>query len=381
MNFSFKIKILVTVFLLISSVCYSEMFYNTEIGYYLDIPQGWDIIDSEDLAFVAFSNTGGTAVMQVFALPGDNYSSAEQFCDNIKIGLIASGDDYSYSYSGRDAVFSEIIFNAGDMPVKGFAVFINTDIRDYVLLGFAQFDYYQENEFFLLSFIDSFAFGDDEKYVPGPVSQFYYPFPGEDTQSVSIKINGITVNTELDLSELNAAQDLIEREASILVTYTDYNEFVPAWYRYYRIIYKDNFLRLKNLFELLEDNFKLGYKSDKEKVLILMNWIQNFGYYRTGTTSDLTSPLETGYYMSGDCDSRSLLFVILLNYLNIDSILLVSSEYSHSAVGVDIGGTGARIEYENRDYLFTELTDLVEIGMVESSMSDPAGWICIPLGR
>jgi hypothetical protein len=250
-----------------------------------------------------------------------------------------------------------------------------------VLIAFSQADVYSENELFLLSFIDSFAFGEDEKYEPGPVSQFFYPFPGENSQSVNIEINGINVGTEINLSELNAAQALIEREAEILVTYTDYNDFIPAWKRYYRIIYKDNFSRLGNLSGLLEDNFKLKYKSDREKVQLILKWIQDFNYYRTGTTSDLTSPLETGYYMAGDCDSRALLFVILLNYLNIDSILLVSTEYSHSAAGVDIEGNGARIEYEKKNYLFAELTDIIDIGLVDSSMADPAGWISIHLGR
>ena len=55
-------------------------------------------------------------------------------------------------------------------------------------------------------------------------------------------MNGVTVRTELDMNELEATQMLIEREAAILVTYMDYNDFIQAWHRYYRIIYKDNFL-------------------------------------------------------------------------------------------------------------------------------------------
>lgn len=374
-----KKLILFLLILLIPSICYTEIFHNKEIGYNVDIPQGWELIDYGDLAFIAFSNNHGTAVMQVFAFPGNNFNSSQDIYENIKTGLMASGEGIPFTYSGMDAVFSNIAFNAGNKPVSGFSVCINTDLKDYVLIAYSQAEFYDQNELFLLSFIDSFVLNDDKKFEPGPVSQFYYPFPGENKQTLGLNINGIDVQTELDLNELNASQALIEREAAVLVTYTDYNEFVPAWKRYYRIIFKDNFLRLKNLFEILDDNFKLKYKSDREKVLILLNWIQNFDYYRTGTTSDLTSPLETGYYMAGDCDSRSLLFVILLKFLNIDSILLVSTEYSHSAVGVDIDGNGARIEFNNKNYLFAELTGQVDIGMIDGTMADPAGWISIPL--
>ena len=318
-----------------------------------------------------------TAVLQVFAFPGNNFSTADDMYENIKVGLAAQGEPVSFSYSGREAVFADLSFVNGRISVRGHAVFINTEKFDYIILAYSQMHVYEANRDFLLSCIDSFAINNDERFVPGPVSQFYHP--DKDTESVMLEINGINVYTEVNINEIDAAAMLIEREARMLVTYTNYNEFVSAWHRYYRIIYRDNYLRLENIVELLEDNFRLRQKSTKDKVVLLLDWIQNFDYYRTGTTSDLTSPVETAYFMSGDCDSRALLFIILLNYLNIDSILLVSTEYSHSAVGVDMEGNGAKIRFNNKDYLFAELTSVVDIGLVDSTMADPAGWISIPL--
>ena len=121
----------------------------------------------------------------------------------------------------------------------------------------------------------------------------------------------------------------------------------------------------------------VGITNLKKRRLI----VQNFEYYRTGTVSDLTSPIETAYNMSGDCDSRAILFIILLDYFGIDSVLLVSTEYSHSAAGVDIQGEGAKIRFNNKDYLFAELTSIVDLGLVDITMADPSGWITIPLGE
>ena len=370
---------LIIVLLIISPLCYSEVFHNPEIGYYLDVPVGWTLVDSENLAFIAFSNTSSSAVMQVFGFPGNAFDTADNLYQSIKLGLNAEGDGIPFTYSGREAVFSDLIFNAASSTVRGYFVFVNSAEMDYVIIAYSQIEVYEANHDFLLSCIDTFAINEEEKYVPGPISQFFYPFPGKNREIVEVEMNGIKVQTEIDLNELDAAAVLIEREARILITYTDYNEFVEAWRRYYRIIYKDNYLRLGGISALLENNYRLGQKSTKDRVLLLLGWIQNFEYYRTGTNSDLTSPVETAYSMAGDCDSRALLFIIMLNYFNIDSILLVSTEYSHSAVGVDIHGNGAKIRFNNKDYLFAELTDVVDIGLIDSTMADPEGWISIPL--
>jgi len=112
----------------------------------------------------------------------------------------------------------------------------------------------------------------------------------------------------------------------------------------------------------------------------MLNFVQNFRFMRTGTTADLLSPLSAAARLAGDCDSRGLLYLILLHHIDIDSILLVSTRYSHSAVGIGIPGKGAKIKYDGRYYLYAEVTDNVAIGRVPRSMADPSGWIPIKLG-
>ncbi|MCF6336113.1 MAG: hypothetical protein L3J12_10260, partial [Spirochaetales bacterium] len=61
----------------------------------------------------------------------------------------------------------------------------------------------------------------------------------------------------------------------------------------------------------------------------------------------------------------------------IDSILMVSSEYSHSLAGVAVEGPGAHFRYEGTDYLVAETTDNVSIGLIDRNMSDPSKWMGI----
>ena len=84
---------------------------------------------------------------------------------------------------------------------------------------------------------------------------------------------------------------------------------------------------------------------------------------------------------SGDCDSLGMVYVLLLRRLGFDAVLLVSSKYSHAMAGVDVPGKGARIAYEGKNYLVAELTDKVELGLIDQTMADPAGWIPVAFER
>ena len=108
-------------------------------------------------------------------------------------------------------------------------------------------------------------------------------------------------------------------------------------------------------------------------------FIQNFKFTRT-TVTDITSPLDSLYSFTGDCDSRTLLLTIILHQIGIDAVLLVSTKYKHSAIGINLGGDGARIKYNNNSYLYTELTDVVDIGLVPKDTADLSAWIPMKIG-
>jgi transglutaminase-like putative cysteine protease len=191
-----------------------------------------------------------------------------------------------------------------------------------------------------------------------------------------VELGERSLELALDREEGGATQVLIEREARILAA--DEILSLEAWSRYYRVIYRDNSQRLVEFSRQLRTALQgLEPRAQAEE---LLDWIQGFHYYRTGTLSDLTSPLTCLATGAGDCDSRALLYVTFLHQIGIDAVLLVSTEYRHSAVAVDVQGTGARLTIGEKSYVFAEVTDQVALGLVDRSMADPAGWIPIPLG-
>ena len=370
---------IISVLLLVSLMsATSEEFSVPAAGYSLDLPEQWQPLDISDLARISYTDATQTAVLQVLVYAADTFARASDMFTQIKTGLKADGEGAPFMFSGDDAVLSDLQFDTARFRARGYFIFVNGKQFDYALLSFTPASEYAAQHDFLLSALDSFAIGEDGKLQPGPISQFYYPFPGQNKESYLLTLAEKTYTAQLDHKEAEATQVLVEREARVLNN--SKGDFIEAWRRYYKLIYRDNYRRLGDLSKLLRQAFLFDGEGRREKIGRLLSWIQKFEYYRTGTISDLTSPTASAFSRAGDCDSRALLLVIFLHQLGIDAILLVSTEYSHSAVGVDADGPGARVDYKGKSYLFAEVTEEVDLGLVDRNMADPAAWIAVPLG-
>ena len=67
----------------------------------------------------------------------------------------------------------------------------------------------------------------------------------------------------------------------------------------------------------------------------------------------------------GDCDSKSLLLIYLLQHFNIESTLLVSHSKAHALVGIHVPSSGSGYHHRGRVYAWAETT----------AHSAPLGWI------
>ena len=67
--------------------------------------------------------------------------------------------------------------------------------------------------------------------------------------------------------------------------------------------------------------------------------------------------------------------------MNMDTVLFVSSVYSHAMLGVDLNLAGAKINVNGKDYLLGETTAQVPIGRVAQEMSVTENWIPVTFPR
>jgi len=387
-----RLKILLfLIYLFLIQPLFGEIFYIEEYNYSVFIPEGWKTLDSSNLKELSFVSDDQTVVFQISTYSGDKYSSAREMLYSLTNDLGVDIEGSSFLYNENDTIIADITFSTVDANLRGWFLCINREDRDYYLFAFCGESYYEEKFPFILSCLDSFRI-EDTKYIlfPGAVSQFYYPFPGNNNDTAQMIINGSLVSFQTDLNEFDASQTVIEREAEIMRYYqieaekqrhnhnTEAYErytilFEKAWKRYYNVIFRDNYSRFANLAETLR-NSNIG-RNNREKAIILLDWIQKFKYTSSGTFSDLLSPISAVSKEEGDCDARGLAYSIMLKHLGIDSLLLVSWQYKHSLSAVDIEGDGARYPFENKTYLIGETTETVDIGMIPQSMSEGEKWI------
>ncbi len=375
--------------------------YNEPFDYWVDLPERWGTVDTEDLADVSFADPERRAVLQVFAFPAEDDEEGEtdaagdaapatpatpaELADHFEGRFRADGSRAEFEYLGREAVLADWSYTAGRIPARGYWVFWSNDETAYAVGGFAPQQDYERYHDTLLSALDSFAPGRRARLEPGPISQFYYPYPPPDRQEAMIPIgeDGYELPLPVDEGEFEASQVVIEREARVLQAWYAPTQqdglWRDAWRRFYRAIYRDNYQRLAPLVpELLRYFGREGIRGE-EVPRALLSWLQDFAYRRVGGDADVQPPLSSLVSGSGDCDSLAIVYVALLHHLGYDAILMVSHEYGHAMAAVEVHGEGARFEHEGTAYLVAELTADVAIGQIEQSMADPAGWIGIDL--
>ena len=380
------------------------VFQNPEYQYVVDIPAGWEILDAQQPQIVSFTDPNRVAVFQILAFPGNQFATVEEIDRYIREQFSAQGDAAPYQYLGDPAMFADYQFDTGSFIVRGYMTFLNRDEFDFAVMTYVPEDYYQEYHDLILSAVDSFSPSVPSRTRPGPVSQFFSN--GLEAAAEQAAGDGATAEGRLTLPAgtdyqlpatltspdiQEAHQVLIEREARVLSAYAPTEgatprpdpdtppEWVTAWRRYFRMIYRDSFDRLQPVAEALFQDLVMAGVPREDMPAHILEWLQTAEYARTRSLSDLMSPALCLVSFSGDCDSLGLTYAILLNHLGFDAILMVSIEYAHALVGVDVPGEGARFPFEDRQWLVAELTEEVGIGMIAQDMSDIGGWIGVEL--
>lgn len=367
----------------ITSYSFSEQITDRDFGFSLDIPEGFEIADyTEDGMSYVFSHPNIPVTLVMKLTEEKNAKSAAEVLNiNLK-KLNASGETDSFKWNGTVCGISYFSMSLDD-NYSGWAVSAPVKIQDYyvILLCYAP-ESKKGCEQFIISTINSLSINNEYLNTPGIITS--YAFPPEGSESVLLKIGDKEIKTSLDKSDEEAAKFVIDLEYSVLNLYANHKMWKEAWQRYYRMIYRDNAGRLQqtanNIYDSIYPELKKSKPQDADikYAQALLSWVQTFGYERAQSKieSDFTSLPASIKGKGSDCDSRSMLVSVLLNYTGIDTAMLISREYSHAVVVTDIPAPGQTFTMENgREYLFGETTARVTWGMLAQDQADRTKWI------
>ena len=345
---------------------------STTWGFRLDLPEGYEYIDGNNQDRYSFKGPNG-AMFDLIVYNGV-YQGVEQAANDIKRRLGSSGETAIFEYEGKTAVLMELRF----MNYSGWGLCLElaknpggSNAPFLCALAYSPSPG-ADMDLFHISALDSIAPSDLEARRPGPVMEFSCP-RGE---TVETPIKGTTVRALFRENDAEAAQALVDREFNLLRNYESAPNWQQAWIRFYRAIYRDSWERIANALFRLEREWNPDARFDNrafaEKSLA---FVQGFSYERDLEGSDFVNLVTALFEGRGDCDSRSMLWAMILEQADIPSAIMVSRNHSHAMGLADVPGSGARFDSGGKRWLVAETTDKVGIGLISADKSDIASWL------
>ena len=375
----------ITLFALLSPL-YGEILESPTWGFRIDLPEGYEYYDGDGKNRFSFEAPSG-AIFDI-AVYDNVYKTMKDMVDDVNLRLKNLGDVSFFEYRDKLAALIELQFD----EYKGWALCVELEKKEgnantplllalaYGKAGVRDMDLYH------LCALDSIVPSKAELHYPGPIMEFGYP-RGE---QVKVKLAQTDLEVWIRENDMEAAQALVDREFALLRRYAFLDNWQEAWIRFYRAIYRDSWDRLTDpVFQLerkwqvpegnpgsnearrqtpaQEENISLARKA--------LGWVQGFQYERDLQGSDFVNLVSAATEGRGDCDSRAMLFALILDQANIPAAIMVSREHSHAMGLADITGQGARFEAGGTKWLVAETTAHVDIGLIAEDVSDIESWI------
>jgi hypothetical protein len=325
------------------------------------------------------------------------YASIEDLAADSMRRIGNTGDVSYFDYRGRKTCLMELRFNMGGTFHKGWGLCVELGQPSSeslagvsagspaaggtpLLLALA---YGAEDipEIFHLSALDSIVPSEAERRASGPVTAFSYP-RGRLREIPPASVEGQPVLVAEHDAE--GAQALVDREFAVLRNYVDSPLLQAARVRFYRAVYRDSWERLTDAAFKLERYWNVSGlpgetppQSPEAFAGKVLKWIQSFKYERNFMGSDFVNLVSAVTEGRGDCDSRSMLWAIILAQADIPAAMMVSPVYGHAMGLADLSGEGARFEAEGIKWLVAETTVEVDIGLIRKDVSVTDYWFAV----
>jgi hypothetical protein len=361
-------------------------------GFRIDPPEDYDYVSGDGRDKFSFQTPEGAyfelAVYPPAAHPAarTGYPGLEALAADAAARLNNRGETSVFDYRNRKAVLMELDFpvpataQGGSGPRStGWALCMELEDRGagtplILALAFGPADR-KELGILHLSALDSLAVREGDSRYPGPITEFAYP-RGE---RIRVSPAGTELEASIRRNDPQAAQALVDREFEALRRQADSPRWQQAWARFYRAIHRDSYSRLSEVAPALLRRWSQSAAAGEAADLAgqALGWVQSFAYERNFMGSDFVNPVSAALEGRGDCDSRAMLWAIILEQADIPAAIMVSAHYGHAMGLADLEGAGARFDWAGRQWLVAETTATTPLGRIGQKVSDSAYWLGI----
>ena len=387
----------------LASFAFCEPIYSPTWCFSMDLPESFAYSSGDGKDKFSFEHPDGIKVDTVvyYTEPGKTaqFASTEALANDVQRRLNNRGKINSFDYRQKRAFIIELSFSVSaaggrSSPMEGWALCLELgpsaadqkanasrpgnappqNNAKPMLLAMAYGPAGKTDlQIMYLSALDSIAPEESDKLAPGPITEFKYPRKNR----ISSPVFGLDINAMIFKEDAEAAQALIDREYNVLRRYINAPNWKEAWIRLYRAIYRDSFDRLADIAFKVERKFNVPPLENRELANNALKWVQSFAYERDLMGSDFQNLITAAIEGRGDCDSRSMLWAIIMKQASIHSAIMVSRHYSHAMGLADLPGAGAHFEVDKQKFLVAETTAQVDIGLIGETVSEIMHWIGI----
>lgn len=374
-------KLFITIVLILSvftAGLFAEELIDEKYGYSLDLPEGFELNSSSDDG-LSFLFTHPSMPVELILRIYEGELSTGDALTTVLSKLSAQFETDIFMWGSKECAASTFSMNLGmDYQGLSFAAPIYDGKATLVILGYCPEVNFTKASQFIMSMLNSLIVDSETANLPGILVTYAYPDEGK--KSITLNIAGKEIKTKIDRVDEEASQFVVDMEFGCFTFYANHKLWKEAWQRYYKMVYRDSKARLKTV---SKDIYKgLGIKNRTDYANALLQWTQNFPYKRdneTNTSSDFTNLIAVLNGSGNDCDSRSMLVSALLNIAGMDSVMLISRDYSHALTSVCLDAPGQTFTYNRKKYLYGETTAPVTFGMIAQSQSDFSKWIVVDI--
>ena len=379
-----------SLFLLILSLpAFSEVLWSETRDFYVDPPMGWTFVEDPTPEHFVMTDAGRKIILEIFSQDKGEVKDLKAKADDLKKRLKAEGDEQAFTWNDHQAWLADLTYNiqiaSGPLKVHGWALLAEDGDTWLSALAYTPDKEYEKASDVLISTLNSLALGSGGRQLPGPMSAFFETTASK-PQSEKAALKGLPTAFSMDysLDRDEVIQATMERETRLLTAQvgtkiSNQNAIAPGWTRLYRQIYRDLYESVQPMAAYWQD--QVDHKKVTKDALpqTVLTWLQKFTYARKNGLTDISTPWQTLKEAAGDCDSRAILYLAIMEQLGVHGILMVSAPLSHGMAALDLPGQGARFPYDGKNWLVAELTDTVNLGMIAQNMADPNQWIGMDL--
>ena len=378
-----KLKIRLLVLFLVAAPAFlsAQQLLSPTWGFSLDLPPGYVYVDGN--AFDRFSFEGPSGAMFDMVVYNGVFLNVEDMINDVNRRLGNAGNVSFFEYGGRTAAIVELDFGG----LEGWGLGLELESLEEwgtppLLLALAYAPAGTENVDLLhISALNSIVPTPADARRPGPVMEFAFP-RGELVEMPLAGDLGLTAMFREN--DAYAAQMLVDQEFLVLTLYQFSPHWQEAWIRFYRAIHRDSWDRVADAAFQIERHLNRGGgaelgiapgESDRAFAQRALAFVQGFYYERDLEGSDFVNMVTAVIEGRGDCDSRAMLWAMILAQANIPAAIMVSRHYSHAMGLADVPGPGARFEAGGVRWLVAETTSEVDIGLIAAHKSSVENWL------